>query len=99
MSTKLHFQKNFGRNFNAVERVSTSEADMQSTREMTMNRRCCLVPVLARPGVFRCFVGVEGTIFVEIHDTSQNSVRSSGDVALDVTKNSGRNFSFFWPIF
>lgn len=50
--------------------VDTSATDIQSTRRVTVHRRCCLAPVLARPSVFRSFFSVEETMFWEFHGTN-----------------------------
>ena len=58
--------------------------------ELTPSSSTRRIGAAARPGVFRSFVGGEGTTFVEFHGTNRRILRA----VLDLARSSGRNSSF-----
>ena len=59
-----------------------------------MNRHCCSAPVMAQPGVFQSFFGVEGSAFLEIHGTNCRILWAVLDLARSFERSSspGENF-------
>ena len=69
-------------------------SSFQCTRGVTVNRHCCSAPVMAQPGVFRSFFGVEGSAFLEIHGINCRILWAVLDLARSFERSSspGENF-------